>query len=116
MERTVQRSEQGKEERRGKGGWGEWAFVGVNVMAFVGHVSPGCQGAPVWWYGGGGRTRSAAAAEEEEEDGAKTWPETNPSLPLPPSILILSHRHKLSQIPFTRSPADWSQSPVRQLT
>lgn len=97
----------GKRER----GWGEWAFVGVDVMAFVGHVSLGCQGAPVCRYGGGGRTRSAAA---EEEDGAKTCSETNPSLPLPPSSF--SHTDKLSQIPVTRSPADWSRSPIRQLT
>ncbi|KAM7370802.1 hypothetical protein PAMP_010322 [Pampus punctatissimus] len=109
MQRTVQRSEQGKEEKEVGG---EWAFVGVDVMAFVGHVAPGCQEAPVWWYEGGGRTRSAAAAEEKDE--AKTWPETNPSLPLPPSSF--SHTDKLPQIPFTRSPADWSQSPVRQLT
>ncbi len=69
-------------------------FCGGGCDGFVGHVSPGCQGAPDWWYGGGGRIRSAAAAaqeEEEEEDGAKTGPEPNPSLPLPPSLPSFSH-------------------------
>lgn len=27
-------------------------FCGGGCDGFVGHVSPGCQGAPVWWYGG----------------------------------------------------------------
>lgn len=93
-------------------------FCGGGCDGFVGHVSPGCQGAPVWWYGGGGRIRSAAAAAEEEaEDGAKTGLESNPSLLLPPSLPSFSHTDsKLPQIPFTRSPAEWSQSPERQLT
>lgn len=91
-------------------------FCGGGCDGFVGHVSPGCQGAPVWWYEGGGRIRSAANEEEEgeEEDGAKSGPGPNPPLPLSP--FYFSHRHKLPQIPFTRSPADCSQSPERQLT
>lgn len=35
---------EGNEERMG--------FCGGGCDGFVGHVSPGCQGAPVWWYGG----------------------------------------------------------------
>lgn len=56
------------EERRLK----RKGFCGGGWDAFVGHVSPGCQGAIVWWYRGRGRTRSASAAEgeEEKEDGA----------------------------------------------
>ena len=65
-------------------------FCGGGCDGFVGHVSPGCQGAPVWWYEGGGRIRSAAKEEEEEEeeeDGAKSGPEPNPPLPLSPLFL-----------------------------
>lgn len=71
-------------------------FCGGGCDGFVGHVSPGCQGAPVWWYGGGGRIKSAAAAAQEE-DGAKTALEHNPFLPLPPSF---SHTDTNSLKPF----------------
>lgn len=78
-------------------------FCGGGCDGFVGHASPQCHGAQIWWYGGSGRTRSA----EVEEDGAKTGPETNPSLPLPPSLPSLSHIHTkslkslLPEVPLT---------------
>lgn len=47
-------------------------FCGGGRDGFVGHVSPRCQGAPVWWYGGGAEGgQDLLPEEEEEEDGGK---------------------------------------------
>lgn len=90
------------------------SFCGGGCDGFVGHVSPGCQGAPVWLCRGGGRIRSAVTQEEEEEeDGAKQGLSL---IHLSLSPFFYSHRLKLPQIPLTRNPAERSQSPKRQLT
>lgn len=80
-----EKAEEGVEEREGCAGskevkragkrwkelWTEWAFCGGGCDGFVGHVSPGCQGAPVWWYREGGEETRSAEKEEEEEAGVK---------------------------------------------
>jgi len=76
MKRIAEIGGPGKEERRWRGLRSEWDRVWVDVITLWGHVSPGCQGAPVWWYVGGGKTRFAAEEEEEEEeeeDRANAW-------------------------------------------
>lgn len=102
--RELQRSEVGKD--RGENG----LLWGVDVMALWGKCLQGAKGPQSG--GTGRRVGRDLLLLQRDENGAKTGPETNPSLP----PLSYSHRHKLPEIPFTKSPADCSQSPESRLT
>lgn len=99
--RSRQQGERGKKmERR------EWAFVGVDVIALWGMSLQGAKGPQSGKGGGWSKDKICFCCRGG-------WGKNRVRDQPPP---LFSHRHKLPQIPLTRSPADCSQSPERQLT